>query len=140
MLKGINYSVVLGAVFLALFGAAYLNFTQYKPKVLTEVREVKGARVSSLNLPKPLSAKLLSDTSISNNYQQMTIETPDTANKVKEFYDNVFLSKDWRIDKQGMEGEFYITKYRKDDESIYVSTSNQTEGNTLITIEIIKSD
>lgn len=132
-------SVIVSTLFLA----SYLVFANYKPKALSEVREVKGYRSVSENvydLPFPDFASSIGDAKGTNS-KQITFQTDKSPSAVKQFYDNVLLADDWRIKKEGYINEFIATDYRKEEYVVSLLASYNAETKlTFASVEISKVD
>lgn len=130
-------------IVLFLFVSSYLLFSNYKPKALTPLREVKGYRTSNTNIsdiPQPEFAQDLAvdERTDSNQY---TFKTQKSPAEVKQFYDNILLSDGWRIKKEGMIDDFYATDYRKDDYLVSLwAAYNKDTLLTFASVEISKVD
>lgn len=141
-LKIPNINYVTLPVLFALLLVAYISFTGYKPKSLIEVREVKGSRTKQISIPTPRNATKTSDNKINANRQQITLKSDAPGKEIQRFYSNIMLSKGWRIDKEGNEGVFYTTKYRKNGDTIVVSTTSEesSQDGKSVTIAVIDID
>ncbi len=136
MLKSKN---VLGLVPLLLLSFyTYFMFTMYTPKVLAEVREVKGAKSSYFVIPYPKNAiKVASNKTLET--EQITLTTEQSIDKAQEFYRNVLIPEDWKTEKISKQEANITTIYKKDDKKIIITTSKQGQNNpntTVISIEI----
>ena len=123
--RKIDTSVIGLSLLCATLLITYVGFSSYKPKILAEIREVKGARTSNISIPFPKNTKILADDVRSQRLRQITLSSTLTSIEINNFYSNVLLSKGYKVEKEGTEGIFYATKYRKNLEVIIVSTSKQ---------------
>lgn len=107
-------------VVMGFFAFSYVTFSNYQPKALKEVREVKGYSTQSVDifdLPTPRYAKSLSydQTAISKKY---TFQTDKSPEEIKTFYQTVLLENGWRLKKEGSTSNFYTAEFRKDDYTV----------------------
>ncbi len=124
----------------ALFIGSYYYFLTYQPKVLVELREVKGMSTNSErelipNLAYPLDTKQLSITKGSNS-QQITFQSSKSPQEVQEFYSNIFLADNWRVKSQGAVDNFSTSYYKKDNTHIYIKTTLGEDGLTITSIDV----
>ena len=106
---------------------SYGSFARYKPKDLIPLQEVRGAKTEEekIKLPYPGDYKIIG-TSIKEGTDQVTYETTKTAEEIQTFYRNILISQSWQIDSTGNAGIFTTTKYKKDNSSVDITTSLQT--------------
>jgi hypothetical protein len=125
---------------IALFVASYFSFSSYQPKALTEVREVKGyatKNTSVFDLPVPRYAKALANDRTLNS-KKFTFETDKTPKEVYDFYKVILLEDDWKIKKEGNTDDFYTAEFKKDDYSVTVWASYDSDVKlTFASVEIL---
>lgn len=124
----------------ALFIGSYVGFSNYQPKSLTEVREVKGyaaKRTDAFDLPTPRYAKGLAHDQTLNS-KKFTFQTGKSPAEVHDFYKNILGSDGWRVKKDGNTEGFYTAEYRKDEYSVTVWAAYDTDTKlTFASIEIL---
>lgn len=140
MLKSKNVLGLLPLLILSFY--TYVLFTSYAPKVLAEVREVKGAKTGSFILPYPKDAvKIASNKTF--NIEQTTLQVNQPIEKVQEFYKNILFLDDWEIEKITKNDPTFITTiFKKKKRKISINTSKQGEDNpnsTIVSIEILSN-
>jgi len=138
--------VVIGSVFISvMFVGSYWLFASYRPKALSEIREVRGytthnEELDVFDLPYPRYAKgLASDQSI--NSKKFTFETDKAPLEIQTFYKNILLEDDWKLKKEGNIDYFYTSEYKKDNLSIMVWSYYDADAKlTFASVEIMRFD
>jgi len=126
---------------ISLFTATYFSFSNYQPKVLKEVREVKGYTTKStdvFDLPTPRYAKGLGFDQTLNS-KKFTFQTDRSPNQIHDFYNNVLMEDNWRLKKEGSTENFYTAEYRKDDYSVSIwAAFDEDTKLTFASVEIVE--
>jgi len=130
------------ALIYVLFVGSYWFFASYKPKALSEVREVRGYQVQqetdAFDLPYPRYAKgLASDQTL--NTKKFTFETDKSPQEIQSFYSNILLGDDWKLKKEGSTGNFFTTEYKKGDLSVTIWSYYDSDAlMTFASVEIMQ--
>jgi len=116
--------------------SSYIFFVKYQPKALKTLTEVRGvSTMSSDNMPYPIDAVKLGFNQTPNS-KQTTFQTAKTIDEVKQFYKNIFTSKDWTLLTETVtDHTLKLTYELKKDKASIVATS-QEKGATVVSIEI----
>jgi len=137
--------VAIGSVFISiLFVGSYWLFASYRPKALSEIREVRGyhtqSEVDIFDLPYPRYAKgVASDQTL--NTKKFTFETDKSPQEIQTFYKNILLEDDWKMKKEGNIDYFYTSEYKKDNLSVIVWSFYDSDAKlTFASVEIMKFD
>ncbi len=120
----LKVKAIVGSAFIyVLFAGSYWFFASYKPKALSEVREVRGYQVQQetdvFDLPYPRYATGLA-TDQTLNTKKFTFQTDKSPQEVQSFYSNILLGDDWKLKKEGNTDNFYTAEYKKDNLSVTV--------------------
>lgn len=127
-----------------LFVGSYWFFASYKPRALSEIREVRGYQAQQetdvFDLPYPRYATgLASDQTL--NTKKFTFKTDKSPQEVQNFYSNILLGDEWKLKKEGSTDNFYTAEYRKGDLSIMVwSFFDEDALMTFASVEIMRLD
>ena len=139
MAKNSKSLVLLTSVLALVFIASYINFAQYRPKVIKQVADVKGLHTESTSdLPLPEGAEQIgiNRTSVST---QTTFHTNRSKSEVQTFYRNIFVSNKWEVESEGTYDDFILTRYKKENGMISVITFDADgEFKTLVSLETTK--
>lgn len=135
-------AIMVSAFIYALLVGSYWFFASYRPKALSEVREVRGYQTQQetdvFDLPYPRYAQELSSDQTLNT-KKFTFQTDRSPQEVQNFYSNILLGDDWRLEKEGSTDNFYTTEYKKDDLSVTVWSYFDTDAlMTFASVEIIQ--
>lgn len=139
MLKNTRVLIVSAFIMTVAFVASYLNFTDYRPKTVRQVPDVKGIQTENISnnngLPLPDGAQKVA-TSNTTDSTQVTFHTNKTKTEVQDYYKNILNSNKWTLDSEGIYSQFIVTKYKKDTVQISVVTYDTDDGyKTLVSIE-----
>ncbi len=136
-------ALVSGLLVMVLFAASYVNFVQYQPKSLKEVREVKGYSTqidSAFDLPTPRYAKSLGYDQTLNS-KKFTFQTDKTPEEVYVFYDNILSVDDWELKKVGNTDDFYTAEFKKGKLFITMwATYDKDTKLTFASVEIVEEE
>ena len=143
--KGTKIKVITGSVIIyVLFVGSYWFFSSYRPKALSEVREVRGYKAQQetdvFDLPYPRYAKgLASDQTL--NSKKFTFQTDKSPQEVQSFYSNILLEDDWELKKEGSTDSFFTTEYKKDNLVVTVWSYYDSDVKmTFASVEIMRFD
>jgi len=100
-------------VALALSIAVYINFQNYRPKILTRIQEIKGYKTYNIGLPYPQNSEKIAYTETSES-KQITFRTTRSLKDVHDFYKNVLFNNGWEIESETDEDTHLVKKYKKD--------------------------
>lgn len=120
-------SVLIPALLLSLALYSYGSFSNFKPKSLVPVREVKGVKVEEderIKLPFPENYKIIGR-NIKDGNEHITYQTSQTPKNIQTFYRNIMISKDWTMESTSKAGIFTTTKYESANKGVSVTTSSQ---------------
>ena len=142
--KNSKIKIAIGSVFIStIFVGSYWLFASYRPKALSEIREVRGyttqnEEIDVFDLPYPRYAKgLASDQTLST--KKFTFETDKSPQEIQSFYNNILLEDSWKLEKEGNIDYFYTSEYKKDNLSIIVwSFYDESAKLTFASVEIMK--
>lgn len=142
--KQTKVRVLIGSAFIyILFVGTYWLFSSYRPKALSELREVRGYQTTKqeadvFDLPYPRYAKgLASDETL--NSKKFTFETDKSPQDIQSFYKNILLEDDWELEKEGNIDFFYTSEYEKSDKTVTVwSYYDQDAKLTFASVEIMR--
>jgi len=135
-------AIAASALIYVMFIGSYWFFSSYKPKALSEVREVRGYQTQKetdvFDLPYPRYAQgLASDQTL--NTKKFTFQTDKSPQEIQNFYSNILLGDDWKLKKEGSTDNFFTTEYRKDDLSVTVwSYFDEDALMTFASIEVLR--
>ena len=121
----------------ALTTFAYVYFTNYQPKILKKIEEVKGIKSSSsIELLYPENAEIISFSQTTNGSQtSYKISKPETY--MQMFYKNLFLSMGWEEESiRKFEGSL-IYKFKMTGKRATI-IMQENEGITLVSLEVSK--
>lgn len=151
-IKKINPNYILVPVVIAITLFVYIHFSSYSPQSTTEnldvtqaqPTEVKGIAKNKTRIPYPINSEKLSESESEGN-KSIILQTTETPEKMKNFYDNALIAKEWMIETETKEDNFYAVIYTKDDETIDMFIAKQQEDQddenaiTIVTIELSKN-
>jgi hypothetical protein len=133
--------IAASALISVLFAASYFSFSQYKPKALQEVREVRGYKTQETNIldiPTPRYAEGLAYDQTLNS-KKYTFRTDRSPEEIQKFYSNILDKDNWRLKKEGSTDDFYTTEYRKDNFTVLVWAAYDEDVKlTFASVEILK--
>lgn len=147
--KKINPNYILIPVVIAVALFVYIQFSSYSPQTNTQSldttenqsTEVKGISEGKIRIPYPINSEKLSEGD-SDGIKNVVLQTTETPQRMKSFYDNALLAKEWAIETETEEDNFFAVSYKKNDATIDVFITKQQEGRndqnalTLVTIEL----
>jgi hypothetical protein len=142
LLKNIKPNQIILPIIIAFSIFSYVMFVGYEPTIenTEESSDVQGISTEKIVLPVLFNSEVLSQNS-GTNTENITLQTPNSPEEVIEFYDTALNKKGWEIDSQGETGTFLTKRYKKDKDSISISTSRQlaeqSENITIVTIEVM---
>ena len=122
-------------VAIALSIAVYINFQNYRPKILTRIQEIKGYKTYSIGLPYPQNSEKIAYIETSES-KQITFRTTRTLRDVHDFYKNVLFNNGWEVESETDDSTHILTKYKKDKEYTTVLAVEQEPGITIASVEI----
>lgn len=120
----------------------YIRFQNYQPKLLKQLQEVKGiVAVKPDMLPYPLESTKIAETKTETT-EHVTIQTTADHIKVKNFYENILLEKEWKIESQETNSKFSILKFKRGNQTINIISSLEKDDadKTIVSIEINKDN
>jgi len=127
------YAFIVGLVVISVI--SYLNFTNYQPKILKKVGEVKGIKkTSEKDIVYPTDAEKISSTQ-TNVSSQATFKTSKSQNEVESFYKFIFSDLGWDIESVTSTQDSLILKYKKPGSLATIIAQKDLEK-TLVSIEI----
>lgn len=133
-----TYLIISAAmVFLTVF--IYLNFQNYRPKSLKQLKDVKTIDgEESFILPYPQeSTKVSTDQTATS--QQTTFQTKKSVIEVRDFYKNALLNKGWELESEAEDNGSIHLDFKSEDTDISVSAFKQAEGaDSLVTIDVVE--
>ncbi len=125
----------------SLFTISYFSFSNYQPKVLKEIREVKGystVKNDIFELPTPRYATSLAFDQTLNS-KKYTFQTDRSPSEVFNFYKVILADDNWKVKKEGSTNDFFTAEYRKEDQTITVwAAYNKDTKLTFASVEILK--
>lgn len=120
---------------------SYYRFTEYRPKSLRQLQEVKGDKSdvsNSMDLPYPERAERISITKTAVS-EQITFKTIKSTEEINEYYKNVLTSLEWELESEGIYDGFSTTKFKKNDYQVTVLAFSEDDGSgSLVGLEIFK--
>lgn len=135
-----NLHVIIIPVLIALFAVSYVSFSQYRPKVLRQLAEVKGLATEDADIkviPTPTGSEQMGSSN-SVDSEIITFKTKKTKQQVQDFYRNVFSGKTWKIESKASYNDFITIKYRNGNHVVTVNTYNtETPYNAFASIESV---
>jgi len=135
--------IAIGSILITiLFVGSYWFFAGYRPKALSEIREVRGYKTQQetdvFDLPYPRYAKSLAADQTLNS-KKFTFETDKSPQDIQTFYKNILLEDDWELKKEGNIDYFYTSEYKKDNLSVMVWSYYETDAKlTFASVEIMR--
>lgn len=120
--------------------ASYIFFLKYQPKALKTLSEVRGvSTMQSDNIPYPVDAVKLGFNQTPDS-KQTTFQTAKTLDEVKQFYKNIFTSKDWVLTTDSSTDQTMKQTYQKKNDKASIVGTVQDKNITIVSIEITGSD
>ncbi len=117
---------------------SYKNFVGYKPKSIVPIQEVHGANTkTNIELPAPEESEILGST-IGENNKSFSYKSKKNSKEVQQYYKNILFEEKWEINNEGTADIFLITEFKRENDRIKITTSNQEDTETIVTIEIWK--
>lgn len=114
----------------------YIRFQNYQPKILKRLTEVRGISIQRDILPYPMDSTKVSETKTLHG-EQITLRTTASNEKINNFYKNILLEDNWKIEAEDLNDNFSIVKFKKDEKTVTVISSLALEnGNTVFSLEI----
>lgn len=129
----LNKLQILTSVLAVAAALSYFQFSGYRPKVLVQLAEVRGAKTDEgpITLSYPSDYKIISK-DLSNGEEKTTFKTSQSPEVIQNFYNNIFIPKGWEVETQVSQGTLQSTKYKKDKDHITVTTVPQEEPKTTV--------
>lgn len=130
--------LTLGSILLVVF--TYINFTQYKPKVIRQLPDVKAASTTTetLGFQIPRDAEKLSINK-SADFNQVIFETKKKKTEVQDFYKTVYSEPKWRKINESAVNDFVTSRYKSDNATVTITTFDlnvqDNTNNTLVSLE-----
>jgi len=139
MLKQPKWILLAFVLLTALGIASYSVFSNYRPKGLVQLGEVRGDKSdksNSLDLPYPEKADQISITRTSGG-EQVTFKTEKDKKEVQEYYKNVMATLNWKLESEAVYDYSTILRFYKDETKVSVMAFDEenSEG-ALVGIEI----
>lgn len=131
-------AIIITTLLLALASVgSFAIFSQYKPKTLKQVQEVKGLQNdNSTDFALPEGATKIGSNR-STESTQTTFHTSKKKDNVQEFYKNIYSTNNWKLESQNVNENYIVTKYEKDNKLFVVSTfDTQDDNETLVNLEL----
>jgi len=128
--------IFISVLLILLFSFSYTVFSNYQPKVLKKVTEVKGlSNINTDDFPYPQDAVKIgaNQTSIS---KQTTFSTRETLSNVVDFYKNTYLKDEWKIINSSAADNTETVSFKKSDQIINVMATKENESTTIVSIEM----
>ena len=128
--------IFISVLLILLFSFSYTVFSNYQPKVLKKVTEVKGlSNINTDDFPYPQDAVKIgaNQTSIS---KQTTFSTRETLSNVVDFYKNTYLKDEWKIINSSAADNTETVSFKKSDQIINVMATKENESTTMVSIEM----
>ena len=122
---------------LSLTSLSYLYFSNYRPKVLQQLQEVKGAATDDANFTfvYPDGSKELGYNR-NGSSMQLTYETTRTTDAIQLFYRNIFEVKGWRRKSTTVSNDIAVSSYKSNNQTFVVTTSpTEDSKKTLVSLE-----
>lgn len=121
---------------------SYIMFSEYKPKALVQVQEVRGAKSdksNSLDLPYPEKSLNISITQ-TDGAEQISFKTTKTKDDVKQYYKNVLNTLGWKLDAESNYDDYTTAKFQKGDQKVSVMAFEENDSDkgtkSLVGLEI----
>lgn len=120
-----------------LAGYTYVNFSDFAPKKLVAVEEVKGAKKENdIRLPYPETYEIISEDRTENT-KQITLTSTKTPEEVQAFYKNVMEARDFKLRTSGEAGIFFTSEYKNLETKVEITSSPLvTGGKTVVSIKV----
>ncbi|NMB70370.1 hypothetical protein GYA27_04180 [candidate division WWE3 bacterium] len=119
----------------------YVVFSNYKPKDLVQLAEVRGDKSdksNSLDLPYPEKAERISITKTSGS-EQVTFKTEKNKEEVQEYYKNVMATLNWKLESEAIYDYSTVSRFYKDESRVNVMAfDEESSTGSLVGIEISK--
>jgi len=129
--------IIASFVIVQLSFFSYVNFLAFKPKILRQLAEVKGAKTeAATNLPYPQKyTKISSDTTLKG--KTVTLEVAQPAKDIQTFYNNVLSADGWKVESESDSNMTTQVKYKKSGKFVTITTASEgAEIATILSIEI----
>ena len=131
--------VVAFIVLMAVGIYGYIIFTNYKPKSLVQLAEVRGDKSdksNSLDLPYPEKAEEISITKTSTG-EQVTFKTEKNKKEVQDYYKNVMSTLNWKLESEAMYDSSTVSRFYKQESHVNVMAFDEDSfAGSLVGIEI----
>lgn len=119
---------------------SYKSFVAYQPKSIVPIEEVHGTKTEAkIELPAPEESEILGST-ISERHKSFNYKSKKSSDAIQQFYKNILFEEKWEINNEGTADIFVNTEYKRERDRVKITTSNQEEQDTIVTIEIWKID
>lgn len=128
--------IFISVLLILLFSFSYAIFSNYQPKVLKKVTEVKGlSNINTDDFPYPQDAVKIgaNQTSIS---KQTTFSTQETLPNVIGFYKNTYLKDEWKIVNSSTADNTETISFKKSDQIINIMATKENDNTTIVSIEM----
>jgi hypothetical protein len=138
MTKKVITTFALSIILVALFAFSYSYFSEYSPKVLKKVNEVKGlSSIYTDDVPYPKDAVKIGANQTPTS-RQTTFRTSKSVQEVTDFYINSYSEKRWISVTEKIEDGTAILSFRKDEERVNIVITSEDESHTIVSIEKIQ--
>jgi len=135
----IRRTILISVLLVVLFSLSYAIFSNYQPKALKKITEVKGlSNINTDDFPYPEDAVKIgaSQTSIS---KQTTFSIQKSLSDIINFYKNIYLNNGWKVIEDKTAGETEILSFKKEDQIINVIATKDNKTTTIVSIEIAEN-
>ncbi len=137
MAKNTKTLILTGVILTLTFVGSYINFSQYKPKTIKQVPDVKGLQSDRSDIPLPEGAEKIG-VNVSSDAEQTTFHTNKSKHEIQAFYKNIFTSSKWQLESQGIHEDFIVARYKKGNETISViAIDTKGDYKTLVNLETV---
>lgn len=135
MTKNTKNLALASTILTLAFVGSYLNFSEYKPKTIKQVQDVKGLQTGRTDIPLPEGAEKVG-VNKSSDAEQTTFHTNKSKQEIQDFYRNILTSNKWELGSQAERDEFIVSRYKKGNETLSVITLDTSdEYKTLVSLE-----
>jgi len=94
----------------------------------------------NLGIPCPQKSQKISSVQ-TTELTQITFRTEKTPEEIQEFYTNIAREKEWKVQSQSENENFFVSKYKRNDDVITVLASKPIENElTLASVEITTAE
>jgi hypothetical protein len=118
---------------------SYQLFQGYEPKVLRQLEEVRGIKDErEVLIPYPRGSRKVGINKTSEG-EEITFQTRLTLTQVRDFYENIFQGKGWKVESENVEETFVVTEFKNEHSVVSLQATAQPEfGMSVVTLGISK--